>query len=59
MRNILNDVGGWPLVTGIENPYEPVDLLKRIFKYGYLSFVSIYVNVNPKNPDYQIIKVVI
>lgn len=57
MRDILKDLGGWPLVTGVENPHEPVDLLKRIMKYGLLNFVDIGIGINPKKPDERIIKV--
>lgn len=57
MRDIIKDLGGWQMVTGVENPHEPVDLLKRILRYGYLSFVSIGISANPKNPDHHIIKV--
>lgn len=57
MRDILKDLGGWPLVTGVENPHQPVDLLKRIMKYGLLNFVNIGIGVNPKNPDQRILKV--
>lgn len=57
MKDILKDLGGWPLVTGVENPHQPVDLLKRIMKYGLLNFVNIGIGVNPKNPDQRILKV--
>lgn len=56
---VLNDeFGGWPLISGKSNTYSPLDLLKRMNKYGMADLVSITVGANPKNPDRNIIKVV-
>ena len=60
MRQFLRDeLGGWPLASEPTNlsHYSPLDLLKRMNKYGYLRFASISVSTNPNDPFHYIIKV--
>ena len=55
---LLNDeFGGWPLLSGKSNPNSPLDLLKRINKYGLTDLIMITIFTNPKNTTRNIIKV--
>ena len=57
-RKFLNEeLGGWPLASGSANPFSPLDLLKRLIKYGFSRVVSFYISANPEDPLQYIIKV--
>lgn len=58
VKKFLNEeFGGWPMMTGRANPYTPIELLKKMYKYMLYEFVSISIWANPKDPLKHIIKV--
>lgn len=58
VKKLLNDeFGGWPLSSGSTNSLSPLDLLKRINKYGFLRFANIGISPNPDDPLHYVIKV--
>jgi hypothetical protein len=47
---LSNELGGWPMMTGASNPYSPLDLLERMYKYGFIDFATISIFANPNDP---------
>lgn len=57
LMNFFTNLGGWPMITGEDNPNSPLELLKKIYHFGFTEFVNVGIMINPMEPDRHIIKV--
>ena len=57
-KYVLNKkLGGWPLVTGEDNPNSPLDLLAKLYKYEHSPIIALGTDTNPLNVSQRIIYV--
>lgn len=54
---MIEKLGGWELLTGVENTISPLDLIGELFKFQYSAPISFIVDTNPLDVVHRIIQV--